>query len=110
MTKEERENFKKGKRDPDSDSEYSYRSYVSDGGTRHVARRRRREDGTYSAEHSYHSSQVTTQNKEIKQFCNFMYRSLHTLQNTFLKKNKFQDQENASLPVKEEQRLAQTFL
>lgn len=58
MSKEEKENYKKGKRDPDSDSEYSYRSYVSDGGTRHVARRRRREDGTYSAEHSYHSSQV----------------------------------------------------
>jgi len=58
MTKEEKENFKKGKRDSGSDSEYSYKSFVSDGGTRHVARRRRREDGTYSAAHSYHSSQV----------------------------------------------------
>lgn len=58
MTKEEKANYKKGKRDPESDSDYSYRSYVSDGGTRHVARRRKRGDGTYSAEHSYHSSQV----------------------------------------------------
>ena len=58
MTKEQKENYKKGKRNPDSDSEYSYRSFVSDGGTRHVKRRRKRDDGTYSDEHSYHSSQV----------------------------------------------------
>ncbi|KAH3820051.1 hypothetical protein DPMN_121795 [Dreissena polymorpha] len=58
MTKGEKEQYRKGKRDPDSESEFSYRSYVSDGGTRHVARKRKREDGTYSAEHSYHSSQV----------------------------------------------------
>ena len=30
---------------------------MSAGGTRHVMRRRKRADGTYSAEHSYHSSQ-----------------------------------------------------
>ena len=58
MTKEEKENYRKGKRDPDSDSDYSYRSVVSAGGTRHVMRRRKREDGTYSDEESYHSDQV----------------------------------------------------
>ncbi|XP_052780610.1 UPF0430 protein CG31712-like [Mya arenaria] len=57
MTKKEKEQYRKGKRNSDSESEFSYRSYVSDGGTRHVARRRRHEDGTYSDEHSYHSSQ-----------------------------------------------------
>lgn len=40
-----------------SDSDFSYRSFVSAGGTRHVKRRRKRADGTYSAEESYHSSQ-----------------------------------------------------
>ena len=40
-----------------STSDYSYRSVVSAGGTRHVKRRRRRADGTYSDEESYHSSQ-----------------------------------------------------
>ena len=40
-----------------SESDYSYKSYVSAGGTRHVTRRRKRADGTYSAAHSYHSSQ-----------------------------------------------------
>ena len=45
-----------GKRAKGSDSEYSYKSDVSAGGTRHVRRRRRRGDGTYSADESYHSS------------------------------------------------------
>ena len=47
MTKEERTSYKAGKRNAGSDSEYSYRSIVSAGGTRHVKRRRKREDGTY---------------------------------------------------------------
>ena len=56
--KEKIEKLKKGKRDADSDgSEFSYRSVVSAGGTRKVMRRRRKADGTYSREHSYHSSQ-----------------------------------------------------
>ena len=51
--------FKVGKRNPDSDgSEYSYKSVRSAGGTRRVTRRRKKEDGTYSDEQSYHSSQV----------------------------------------------------
>ena len=49
--------FKAGKRRDDSDSDYSYRSVISAGGTRHVKRRRKRADGTYSDEESYHSSQ-----------------------------------------------------
>ena len=49
--------FKQGKRNPDSDSDFSYKSYVSAGGTRHVRRRRRKADGTYSGSESYHSSQ-----------------------------------------------------
>ena len=56
-TPEERARRKAGKRDPDSDSDYSYKSYVSAGGTRHVQRRRKRADGTYSDPESYHSSQ-----------------------------------------------------
>ena len=40
-----------------SDSDFSYKSFVSAGGTRHVTRRRKRADGTYSAAESYHSSQ-----------------------------------------------------
>lgn len=56
-TAEQRMRRKAGKRDPDSDSEYSYKSYVSAGGTRHVQRRRKRADGTYSDPESYHSSQ-----------------------------------------------------
>ena len=47
MSKEAKAKYKAGKRDADSDSEYSYRSVVSAGGTRHVMRRRKREDGTY---------------------------------------------------------------
>ena len=47
MTKEQKASYKAGKRNADSDSEYSYRSVVSAGGTRHVKRRRKREDGTY---------------------------------------------------------------
>ncbi|XP_067932252.1 myosin-2 heavy chain-like [Watersipora subatra] len=49
--------MKEGKRNKDSDSEFSYRSVVSAGGTRKVMRRRKRKDGTYSAEHSYHSEE-----------------------------------------------------
>lgn len=57
LTKEEKARLKQGKRDPGSDSEFSYRSVVSEGGTRHVRRRRKRADGTYSDSESYHSSQ-----------------------------------------------------
>lgn len=49
--------LKEGKRNKDSDSEYSYRSVVSAGGTRHVKRRKKLADGTYGDEESYHSSQ-----------------------------------------------------
>ena len=47
MTKEQKAKYKAGKRNSDSDSEYSYRSVVSAGGTRHVMRRKKHEDGTY---------------------------------------------------------------
>ncbi|XP_052104237.1 zinc finger CCCH domain-containing protein 13-like [Mytilus californianus] len=57
LTKEEKQRLKAGKRNDDSDSEFSYRSVVSAGGTRHVRRRRKRADGTYSDSDSYHSSQ-----------------------------------------------------
>ncbi|XP_052781998.1 uncharacterized protein LOC128218381 [Mya arenaria] len=53
----DRQRRKEGKRNNDSDSEYSYKSHVSAGGTRHVQRRRKRADGTYSDAESYHSSQ-----------------------------------------------------
>lgn len=56
-TAKQRSRRKAGKRDADSDSEYSYKSFVSEGGTRHVQRRRKRADGTYSAAESYHSDQ-----------------------------------------------------
>lgn len=59
-TREERKKYKamkEGVRNKDSDSEYSYTSEVSAGGTRHVKRRRKRADGTRSAAESYHSSQ-----------------------------------------------------
>ena len=56
-TPEERRRRKEGGRHEDSDSEYSYRSHVSAGGTRHVQRMRKREDGTYSEPESYHSGQ-----------------------------------------------------
>lgn len=56
-TAEDRSRRKAGKRDDNSDSDYSYKSYVSAGGTRHVQRRRKRADGTYSDAESYHSSQ-----------------------------------------------------
>nr|XP_034317865.1 zinc finger CCCH domain-containing protein 13 isoform X1 [Crassostrea gigas] len=49
--------FKAGKRNNDSDSDYSYRSVVSAGGTRHVRRRKKNADGTYGDSESYHSSQ-----------------------------------------------------
>lgn len=56
-TAEQRKRRKEGKRDADSDSDFSYKSFVSAGGTRHVQRRRKRADGTYSDPESYHSSQ-----------------------------------------------------
>lgn len=56
-TAEERTRRKAGKRDAGSDSDYSYKSHVSDGGTRHVQRRRRHEDGTYSDAESYKSDE-----------------------------------------------------
>lgn len=39
-----------------SDSEYSYASEESEGGTRHVRRRRKHDDGTYSDSESYQSN------------------------------------------------------
>jgi hypothetical protein len=54
-TPQERQRRKQGKRDADSDSDFSYRSVVSAGGTRHVKRSRKRADGTYSDAESYHS-------------------------------------------------------
>ncbi|KAK7484146.1 hypothetical protein BaRGS_00024635 [Batillaria attramentaria] len=56
-TAQQRARRKAGKRDADSDSDFSYRSVVSAGGTRRVRRRRKRADGTYSDSESYHSSQ-----------------------------------------------------
>lgn len=56
-TAEDRRARKKGKRDAGSDSDYSYRSVYSAGGTRHVRRRRKREDGTRSGSESYHSGE-----------------------------------------------------
>lgn len=55
---EERSRRKQGLRNVDSgsDSDFSYRSLVSAGGTRHVKRRRRRADGTRSDSESYRSS------------------------------------------------------
>ena len=50
-----KEKIAKGGRNAGSDSDFSYRSVRSAGGTRHVKRRRKREDGTYSAEESFHS-------------------------------------------------------
>ncbi|XP_078339440.1 uncharacterized protein LOC111107058 isoform X2 [Crassostrea virginica] len=57
LTAKEKAAFKKGKRNNDSDSDYSYRSVVSAGGTRHVRRRKKNADGTYGDSESYHSSQ-----------------------------------------------------
>ncbi|ELT92842.1 hypothetical protein CAPTEDRAFT_224063 [Capitella teleta] len=57
MTKKQKEAYRAGKRREDSDSDFSYRSIVSAGGTRHVRRRRKRADGTYSDSDSYHSDQ-----------------------------------------------------
>ena len=39
---------------------------VSDGGTRHVKRRRRKDDGTYSASESYHSGDSNMFEKKKK--------------------------------------------
>ena len=65
--KEKQVRLKKGKRDADSDgSEFSYRSVVSAGGTKKILRRRKRGDGTYSREHSYHSSQDEEGDKRRK--------------------------------------------
>ncbi|XP_033745323.1 LOW QUALITY PROTEIN: uncharacterized protein LOC117330881 [Pecten maximus] len=55
--KEKKQALKAGKRGNDSDSDFSYRSVVSAGGTRHVRRKRKRADGTYSDSESFHSSQ-----------------------------------------------------
>uniref|UniRef100_A0A1I8I866 Reverse transcriptase domain-containing protein n=1 Tax=Macrostomum lignano TaxID=282301 RepID=A0A1I8I866_9PLAT len=52
-----RQDLKQGKRNVDSESEYSYKSEVSDGGTRHVYRRVKKADGTYGDRESYHSSE-----------------------------------------------------
>ncbi|XP_061187777.1 uncharacterized protein LOC133195840 [Saccostrea echinata] len=57
LTGKEKAAYKKGKRNNDSDSDYSYRSVVSAGGTRHVRRRKKNADGTYGDSESYHSSQ-----------------------------------------------------
>ncbi len=38
--------------------DFSYKSFKSAGGTRHVKRRKKLADGTYGDEESYHSSQV----------------------------------------------------
>lgn len=56
-TAQERKRRKEGGRNAGSDSEYSYRSVISAGGTRHVRRRRKHGDGTYSDSESYHSDQ-----------------------------------------------------
>ena len=56
-TAEERQRRKQGGREAGSDSDYSYRSVISAGGTRHVHRRRKHADGTYSDSESYHSDQ-----------------------------------------------------
>ncbi|XP_050412886.2 trichohyalin [Patella vulgata] len=57
MSKEEKAKYKTGKRNEDSDSDFSYRSVYTPGGTRKVRRRKRLEDGTYASSESYHSSQ-----------------------------------------------------
>ncbi|XP_064632370.1 uncharacterized protein LOC135490795 isoform X2 [Lineus longissimus] len=48
---------KAGKRMEGSDSEYSYKSFMSDGGTRHVQRRKKLAGGRRGSAHSYHSSE-----------------------------------------------------
>lgn len=55
---DERFRRKKGMRNAESgdESDFSYRSLISGGGTRHVKRRRRRVDGTRDDSESYHSS------------------------------------------------------
>ncbi|XP_067684423.1 uncharacterized protein [Haliotis asinina] len=55
MTKEQLAKYKSGGRNSGSDSDYSYRSVYSPGGTRRVRRRRRRSDGNYSDSESYDS-------------------------------------------------------
>ena len=46
----------RGGRNEDSESEFSYRSVHSAGGTRRVTRRRKHADGTYGDEQSYDSA------------------------------------------------------
>ena len=48
----------KGGRRPGSTSDYSYRSFVSAGGTRHVKRKKRKPGGGYEGDsESYHSDE-----------------------------------------------------
>ncbi|KAL3310740.1 hypothetical protein Ciccas_010692 [Cichlidogyrus casuarinus] len=54
---EKRNNAKRGKRDVNSESDYSYKSVYSAGGTRHVRRKKKNQDGTYQDSESYHSDQ-----------------------------------------------------
>ena len=57
MTEEQKKAYRTGKRRDSSASEYSYHSEVDEKGVRHVKRRRKKEDGTYSEPESYHSDQ-----------------------------------------------------
>ena len=67
MTEEELLQFKTGKRMSESDSEFSYRSVYSEGGTRTVRRRRRLSDGKYSDSESYDSEKdVAGKDRRLK--------------------------------------------
>ncbi|ESP04567.1 hypothetical protein LOTGIDRAFT_237315 [Lottia gigantea] len=57
MSKAEKADYEAGKRNSDSESDFSYRSVYSAGGTRKVRRKKKNEDGTYGDSESYHSSQ-----------------------------------------------------
>ncbi|XP_067929601.1 uncharacterized protein [Watersipora subatra] len=59
--------LKEGKRNADSASDYSYKSVHSAGGTRKVVRRRKRADGTYSAEQVYNSDKDEEGKKRRRQ-------------------------------------------
>ena len=52
-------------REHGSDSEHSYYSVVSAGGTRHVRRRKRNPDGTYGDSESYHSGDTDNLHREV---------------------------------------------
>lgn len=52
-------------REHGDDSDHSYYSVVSAGGTRHVRRRKRNPDGTYGDSDSYHSGDTDHLNREI---------------------------------------------